>query len=110
MNAPAQALRSQALRRRLLELVAEAAGRATDAIPSDAPLRELGLDSTALVELCAALSTELGRAVPINALWEHPSVDALAEHLCPSRQADDDLPTSSARDEPIAIVGLACRL
>ncbi len=82
---------------------------------------DLGLDSIGAVELANALSTLLGRAVPATVTFDHPTVDALCDHLLalhfssPSPTASAKAPIDSARaptqgHEPIAIVGIGCRL
>jgi hypothetical protein len=45
------------------------------------PLGELGLDSLLAVELRNALATALGRPLPATLLFDHPTVDALTDHL-----------------------------
>ena len=60
--------------------------------PDDVPVRELGLDSIQAVELAEGLSADLGRAVPVTDLFDHPTVAALAAHLAGSPGDDlDDL-------------------
>jgi hypothetical protein len=45
------------------------------------PLGELGLDSLLAVELRNTLATALGRALPATLLFDHPTIDALTDHL-----------------------------
>jgi acyl carrier protein len=45
------------------------------------PLGELGLDSLLAVELRNALATALERTLPATLLFDHPTVDALTDHL-----------------------------
>lgn len=45
------------------------------------PIARFGLDSMAAVELHKAVEDWLGRPVPVTALWEHPTLDALAAYL-----------------------------
>ncbi|WP_157420664.1 type I polyketide synthase, partial [Actinomadura kijaniata] len=78
------------------------------------PLQELGFDSLTAVELRNRLSAAIDLPLPATLLFDHPTATALAEHLRdrllgvrqPSATA---LPTVRADDEPIAIVGMACR-
>jgi acyl transferase domain-containing protein/acyl carrier protein len=81
------------------------------------PLSELGLDSLMAVELRNSLGKALGATLPATVIFDHPSPEALTDYL--ARQVLDlestarpaARPASAfAGDEPIAIVGMACRL
>ncbi|TYK43955.1 type I polyketide synthase [Actinomadura decatromicini] len=79
---------------------------------------EIGFDSLAAVELRNALSTATGLRLSTTLVFDHPNPRALARHI-----ADKALNTASGDtasgpravrvtapvDEPIAIVGMACR-
>lgn len=103
-------------------LVAAVAGTCElDAQDIDAhtPLDEYGLSSRDAVELSGALEDLLDRTLPATLLWEHPSVDQLVAALTTTQaeqsEADTDQrqpPDDHASDseDPIAIVGLGCRL
>jgi acyl transferase domain-containing protein/acyl-CoA synthetase (AMP-forming)/AMP-acid ligase II/thioesterase domain-containing protein/aryl carrier-like protein len=77
-----------------------------------------GLDSIRLVQLADALGKRLGRAVSPALLFGHSSVEALGRRLLddmvPSRRSDSGMAsdTSGHRSlqEPIAIIGMACRM
>ena len=45
------------------------------------PLGELGLDSLLAVELRNTLGSALGRSLPATLLFDHPTLDALTDHL-----------------------------
>lgn len=45
------------------------------------PLSEMGLDSLMAVELKNALDAGVGRKLPATLVFEHPTIDALAQHL-----------------------------
>jgi len=45
------------------------------------PLRELGLDSLMAVELRNTLAAQLGRGLTATLLFDHPTLDALVNHL-----------------------------
>jgi polyketide synthase 12/myxalamid-type polyketide synthase MxaB len=74
--------RATALMRRLETLVRRvvgiAAGRALD---PRAPLRELGMDSLMTVELRNAIGSAAGMAFPATLVFDHPTLDALVQHL-----------------------------
>ena len=71
--------------------------------------QSLGLDSSGSVGFIADLSAALGRTLSPTLIWAHPTPAALARFL-----AGDSGPSRAARfttaDEPIAVVGMACRL
>jgi acyl transferase domain-containing protein len=71
---------------------------------------ELGLDSALAGELAAGLSAALGRDVDAILLFEYPNPLALAAYLAELPAAAPDPVASSPADEPIAVVGMACRV
>ncbi|MEV4320032.1 type I polyketide synthase [Actinocrispum sp. NPDC049592] len=72
------------------------------------PLRDLGLDSLALVELHARLTAALGISLPVTAAFDHPTVIDLAAYIL---GLSEDRPVEvSTVDSPVAVVGMACRL
>lgn len=93
------------------------------ALPRRKPLRSLGVDSLSTVLLRKRLSAMCGVSLPVTFIWEHPTIEELATGLLrelrlPSREGSDVLPRSRtprlrpfrSRDEPMAIVGIGCRL
>ncbi len=79
--------RAAALRERILGCVAAITGLPAEALDADTPLRELGLDSVAAVELADAVTLGLGRPLEVTALFEHPTARALAAYLLASPAA-----------------------
>jgi len=82
--------------------------------PAELDLRErfsrYGLDSAGAMGLVAELSAELGRELSPTLVWAHPSVEELARHLAGTGETHAPaLRTARPADEPIAIVGVACR-
>ncbi|MFF1323491.1 SDR family NAD(P)-dependent oxidoreductase [Streptomyces chartreusis] len=77
--------------------------------------KESGFDSLAGVELRNRLNAATGLRLSATVVFDHPTPDAVADHLL-SRIADTAAPapvraarTALDHDEPIAIVGMACR-
>ncbi|MGK3965544.1 acyltransferase domain-containing protein [Sorangium sp. So ce118] len=106
----------------LQETVSELRGVAPADIDLAVRFRELGLGSAQVTALVARLSDQLGLPLSPTIAWEHPTPLALARHVA-ARAARDERSagpregaalqqgyTPSALAEPIAVVGLACRL
>nr|APD71871.1 type I polyketide synthase 6 [Streptomyces sp.] len=89
-------------------------GSARD-VDIDTTFKDLGFDSVSAVELRNALNRATGLSLPSGLLFNHPTPAILAEHLSGQllgldQGQDDDEYEPIALDEPIAIVGMACRL
>ncbi|MET8170636.1 type I polyketide synthase, partial [Streptomyces sp. NPDC005329] len=105
-------------RRAAVELVRENAaavlGHAgSDAIAADRAFLQLGFDSLTAVELRNRLGAATGLRLAATVTFDHPTPTALADHLLAEtlgtdRGAPRTVITGPA-DEPIAIVGMACR-
>jgi polyene macrolide polyketide synthase/mycolactone side chain polyketide synthase len=117
----------------MLDLVRTEAARALslhgpDAVDSDRPLSDLGLDSLLALELRIALGQRLGTSLPTTLAFDHPTPTALADYLTktapePAAHMATPEPVIEARGsgaliasgeqaasgEPIAIVGLGMR-
>ncbi|MGW3957958.1 SDR family NAD(P)-dependent oxidoreductase, partial [Streptomyces sp. NPDC004752] len=95
--------------------VAEVLGHAdASGIAGDRAFQDMGFDSLTSVELRNQLNAATGLRLPTTLVFDHPSPDALTAYLSAQisgRPADSPAPTTStvATDEPIAIVGMACR-
>ena len=74
---------------------------------------DLGMDSLTAVEFAQALERRLGRKLPTTLAMDHPNRAALADYLLRVLFCDDvrqaHRPAAAATDEPIAVIGLACR-
>ncbi|MFF2851895.1 type I polyketide synthase [Streptomyces sp. NPDC058001] len=89
-------------------------------LDTERPFRDLGFDSLTAVELRRRLNHVTGLRLPASLVFDHPSPAALARHLRtdltagqPHRDERPPLPAAVTRDhddDPIAIVGMACRL
>ncbi|MEO3797846.1 SDR family NAD(P)-dependent oxidoreductase, partial [Nonomuraea sp. B10E15] len=117
----AQALRGQSpeeQERTLLDLVRGQAalvlGHVTpNVISATGAFKEAGFDSLTAVELRNRLNTATGLHLPSSLLFDYPSPQALTEHLRTELLGGSATAATAVRttghDEPIAIVGMACR-
>ncbi|MDT0317188.1 type I polyketide synthase [Streptomyces millisiae] len=94
-----------------------------DELDADTGLFDLGLTSAMVVRLRARFERDLGRRVPTTAVFEHPTISRLARYLAdmgavlvdsrattePPVDAPEAAPSPADAQEPIAIVGMACR-
>jgi acyl transferase domain-containing protein/acyl carrier protein len=89
-----------------------------DEIGPAAAFQQLGFDSLTAVELRNRLSTATGLRLPTTSIFDYPTSAALADHVLAkvaelTGAATGDTPATPravSSDEPIAIVGMACRL
>ncbi|MBS2966925.1 SDR family NAD(P)-dependent oxidoreductase, partial [Actinocrinis puniceicyclus] len=114
--------REQALLQLILENATAVLGHAdTGAVDAERPFKDLGFDSLTAVELRNRLGTATGLRLSPTLTFDYPTPLALARHLIsqglgggstePQHPADDRLlpATAGLDDDPIAIVGMACR-
>ncbi|WP_242432146.1 type I polyketide synthase, partial [Streptomyces avermitilis] len=103
---------------RLLELVRSEAAtvlthRTTDDITAGRPFRDLGFDSLTAMELRNRLNTATGLRLPATLVFDHPTPQRLAGHLHEKlfdSATETALPVlRTTDDDPIVIVGMACR-
>ncbi|MFF5257280.1 beta-ketoacyl synthase N-terminal-like domain-containing protein, partial [Streptomyces leeuwenhoekii] len=85
-----------------------------DAVAAERPFRDLGFDSLSAVELRNHLTADTELALPTTLVFDHPTPAKLAEflrtELLGTAPATTAVPALQAHtDEPIAIVGIACR-
>ncbi|HET6706975.1 MAG TPA: type I polyketide synthase [Amycolatopsis sp.] len=82
-------------------------------IEPSAQFQALGFDSLTAIELRNGLTAATGHRLPATLIFDHPTSSALAGHLLAElagATAEVVTAASAASDEPIAIVGMACRL
>ncbi len=102
------------LRRLVREVAAKVSARSPDAIDEECGFAEQGFDSLMAVRVRARLSRELGIVLPASLLYDYPNVSSLADHLVAELLGvSSSTASASALDqdlnEPIAIIGMACR-
>ncbi|WP_173267742.1 type I polyketide synthase, partial [Streptomyces pacificus] len=113
-------LDATARRTELVGLVCAQAARAlghadVDAVDSTRAFQDLGFDSLTAVEFRNQLTAATGLKLPATLVFDYPTALALADHL---HSELFDSPTDTAQllpvaaqttDDPIVIVGMACR-
>ncbi|MEU9510802.1 type I polyketide synthase, partial [Micromonospora sp. NPDC048170] len=95
-------------------LIAQVLGHSgADQVPADRAFRELGFDSLTAVELRNRINSATGLRLTSTLVFDYPTPGALSEHLyeqLSGQVADQQQAVSTGSvDEPIAIVGMACR-
>ncbi|MGX1372401.1 phthiocerol/phenolphthiocerol synthesis type-I polyketide synthase A [Streptomyces canus] len=107
-----RAVDANAVRGLVAERVAGWTGTPAADVPMDRPLADLGMSSREAVVLAGDLARLTGRELPPTLLWEAPTGEALVAHLCrmPSEATAPVPATAAPAAEPVAVIGLGCRL
>ncbi|MFI7501990.1 acyltransferase domain-containing protein [Streptomyces sp. NPDC049687] len=101
-----------ALRRLIAERVASWTGVSASDVLMDRPLADLGMSSRDAVVLAGELSRATGRELPVTLLWEASTGDALVARLCGGTETQAAAPPAGPGlpGEPVAVIGVGCRL
>ncbi|GAA2209095.1 type I polyketide synthase [Nonomuraea monospora] len=101
----------------LLRRTAELLSAPVSDLSPDTPFSQLGLSSMQAVELAGDLERWSGRSLSPTIAYDYPTADAVAAYLISTQEQQDARPEPAqeesrdvARSEPIAIVGIGCRL
>jgi acyl transferase domain-containing protein/acyl-CoA synthetase (AMP-forming)/AMP-acid ligase II/acyl carrier protein len=97
----------------LVERISEMLGIDPREVDPRRPFSEYGLDSLKSVEITRDLEDRLGRKVSPTLAWDYPTVEAAARHLAGvagMAEVESPAPRSCPAAEPVAIVGIGCRL
>jgi pimaricinolide synthase PimS2 len=81
-----------------------------EAVSPGKAFKELGFDSVTSVDLRNRLAAATGQRLPATVVYDYPTPLALAGFLGGASERTDRPATAAAADEPIAIIGMACRL
>ncbi|WP_405180892.1 type I polyketide synthase [Nocardia sp. NBC_01377] len=115
------ALTSEQRHRHLTDLVRDTTatllGHPTpDTVGPDQPFKDLGIDSLTALELRNTLSRGTGLSLTATLIFDHPTPHTLAKHLAerltPTTTTTTFTPAAAVgvgTDEPVAVVGMACR-
>ncbi|WP_253828082.1 type I polyketide synthase [Prauserella aidingensis] len=86
-----------------------------DAVEPDRSFHDLGFDSVTAVELRNRLAAVTDLKLPVTLVFDHPTPDALAAHLADRLVPEQRVttvssgPSRATDDDPVVIVGMACR-
>ncbi|MEV4747524.1 SDR family NAD(P)-dependent oxidoreductase [Streptosporangium sp. NPDC049248] len=79
-------------------------------VDPDRPLEEFGLSSRDAVAVAGELEVLLGRELGPTLVWEYPTINRLARGLAPRARTAPEKAGPVVSDEPIAVIGVGCRL
>ncbi len=96
------------------EVAAVLGYRTPDAIDPERPLKDFGIDSLTAIEVRERLAAATGLRLPAGLLFDYPTAEALSRRLVEQLMGETaERAVGSgvvATDDPIAIVGMTCRL
>ena len=94
----------------LAPLLAERLGLDAGSLDPEERLHRYGLTSVTAAAIAAAIGAELGRTLPPTLAFDHPTLRRLTAHLAGTATRERPPPVPLDPAEPIAIIGMACRL
>ncbi|WP_414683603.1 SDR family NAD(P)-dependent oxidoreductase [Mycobacterium marinum] len=85
------------------------------ALDADLPFKDLGIDSLSALELRNSLARHTGLTLSATLVFDHPTPTAIAHHLVDQLSAAAPpapvaTPVKANAEEPVVVVGMACRL
>ncbi|MFU8802987.1 MAG: beta-ketoacyl synthase N-terminal-like domain-containing protein, partial [Bradymonadaceae bacterium] len=109
---PRKSLKIQEIEGWLVGRLASELGVEAGSIDLRSPFANYGLGSLEAISLVGELESWLEQEIPATALYDYPTVEALAKHLggvedSPTPQSE--VGRSRMLEEPLAIVGMSCR-
>ncbi|MCD6256938.1 AMP-binding protein, partial [Candidatus Aerophobetes bacterium] len=106
------------IQRWLIERLSRRFGLSPEAIDIYQPMSLYGLDSVTAVELSGDLASWLNRSLPPDIVYDYPTISSLSAFLAGKSSAvsrvnievkDKLSQVGTANNEPIAVIGMACR-
>jgi len=101
------------LRNWLVDYLVTNVGCSPAEVDVNVSMNDMGVGSRDAVVLSGELSELLGRTVSPVEVWQHPTIESMARFLT-GAESDADVsmpvPTFGTLNEPIAVIGLGCRL
>ncbi|MEM8535547.1 MAG: beta-ketoacyl synthase N-terminal-like domain-containing protein, partial [Chloroflexota bacterium] len=94
----------------LVQHLASRLGIAPDTLDIHQPFARYGLASVEAVGLAGELADWLERPISPTVVWEHPTIERLAQYITVSTVQARENGRTTPLAEPIAIVGMSCRL
>lgn len=100
------------LREWMVDHLVAMTGCARHEVDPEASMADLGVGSRDSVVLSGELSELLRRHVSPVEFWEHPTINSLVHYLLHDEPIDvsDHTVSAGTLDDPIAVVGMSCRL
>nr|UUL70761.1 Malonyl CoA-acyl carrier protein transacylase [Vitiosangium cumulatum] len=105
-------MRADTIKSWLVTQLASKLGVSSEVIDSRERLSRYGIDSRDVKSLLAELGVLLKRQLSPTLAWTYPTIEALAKHLAGEEDiagAERAVILERRHDEPIAIIGMACR-